>query len=87
MKISASIQAANQLSLLNDIQDNSKKFDYIHVDSPEISVVNYCEFSNGIKETVLNHKDARKFPIIIHQSYFSGNIRPFCDMDFLENSI
>ena len=32
MKISASIQAATQLSLLKDIQDNSDKFDYIHVD-------------------------------------------------------
>lgn len=62
-------------------------FDCIHVDTPAISVINYCEFSNGVKETVLNHKDARKFPIILHQLYFSGNIRPFCDMDFLDNSI
>ena len=59
----------------------------IYIDTPAISVINYCEFSNGVKETLLNHKDARKFPTIIHQSYFSGSIRPFCDMDHLENSI
>jgi len=59
----------------------------IHVEAPAISMISYCEFSNGVKETLLNHKDARKFPIILHQSYFSANIRPFCDMDYLENSI
>ena len=62
-------------------------FECIHVETPAMSMINYCEFSNGIKETLLNHKDARKFPIILHQSYFSASIRPFCDMDYLENSI
>lgn len=62
-------------------------FECIHVETPIVSVITYCEFSNGIKETLLNHKDARKFPIILHQSYFSGSLRPFCPIDYLENSI
>jgi len=62
-------------------------FECIHVESPAMSMISYCEFSNGVKETLLNHKDARKFPIILYQSYFSASIRPFCDMDYLENSI
>lgn len=32
MKISASIQAANQLKLLSDIETNSEKFDQLHID-------------------------------------------------------
>ena len=32
MKISASIQAANQLTLLSDIENNSDKFDQLHID-------------------------------------------------------
>ena len=32
MNISASIQAANQLNLYDDITDNSKKFDQLHID-------------------------------------------------------
>ncbi len=62
-------------------------FECIHVETPAISVIKNCEFSNGLKETLLNHKDARKFPITLHQSYFFGGIRPFCDIDYLENSI
>ena len=32
MKISASIQAANQLNLLNHIETNNTKFDQLHID-------------------------------------------------------
>ena len=32
MKISASIQAANQLTLLSDIKEHSNKFDQLHID-------------------------------------------------------
>ena len=32
MNISASIQAANQLNLYDDITDNSEKFDQLHID-------------------------------------------------------
>ena len=32
MKISASIQAANQLDLLNHIDSNNTKFDQLHID-------------------------------------------------------
>ena len=32
MKISASVQAANQLNLLEDIENNKKSFDQLHID-------------------------------------------------------
>ena len=32
MKISASVQAANQLNLLEDIENNNKSFDQLHID-------------------------------------------------------
>ena len=32
MKISASVQAANQLNLLHEINNNSDKFDQLHID-------------------------------------------------------
>ena len=32
MRISASIQAANQLNLLNHIDSNKAKFDQLHID-------------------------------------------------------
>ena len=38
MDISASIQAANQLDLLRDIETNANKFDQLHIDI----TVGYC---------------------------------------------
>jgi pentose-5-phosphate-3-epimerase len=32
MKISASVQAANQLNLLEDIENNKNNFDQLHID-------------------------------------------------------
>ena len=55
MKISASIQAANQLSLLNDIQDNSEKFDYIHVDITDGHFTNNISMSFKVIKELKQH--------------------------------
>ena len=55
MKISASIQAANQLSLLKDIQDNSDKFDYIHVDITDGHFTNNISMSFKVIEELKQH--------------------------------
>ena len=41
MKISASIQAANQLTLLSDINEHSNKFDQLHCNA-ESSMLRKC---------------------------------------------
>jgi len=55
MKISASIQAANQLSLLKDIQDNSDKFDYIHVDITDGHFTNNISMSFEVIKELKQH--------------------------------
>ena len=55
MKISASIQAATQLSLLKDIQDNSDKFDYIHVDITDGHFTNNISMSFKVIEELKQH--------------------------------
>ena len=55
MKISASIQAANQLSLLKNIQDNSDKFDYIHVDITDGHFTNNISMSFKVIKELKQH--------------------------------
>ena len=55
MKISASIQAATQLSLLKDIQDNSDKFDYIHVDITDGHFTNNISMSFKVIKELKEH--------------------------------
>ena len=55
MKISASIQAATQLSLLKDIQDNSDKFDYIHVDITDGHFTNNISMSFKVIKELKQH--------------------------------
>lgn len=55
MKISASIQAANQLKLLNDIQENSDKFDYIHIDITDGHFTNNISMSFKVIKELKQH--------------------------------
>ena len=51
MKISASIQAANQLNIIEDIKNNNSKFDQIHVDITDGHFTNNISMSfQHIKE-------------------------------------
>jgi|TARA_B110000263_G_scaffold187550_1_gene165229 ribulose-phosphate 3-epimerase len=54
MKISASIQAANQLELLSDIKNNSEKFDQLHVDITDGHFTNNIGLSLDIVSLLKN---------------------------------
>ena len=54
MKISASIQAANQLNIIEDINNNKTKFDQIHVDITD------GHFTNNISMSFQHIKEVKK---------------------------
>ena len=54
MKISASIQAANQLNIIEDINNNKNKFDQIHVDITD------GHFTNNISMSFQHIKEVKK---------------------------
>tara|TARA_Y100000310_G_C20704311_1_gene833473 strand:+ start:2523 stop:3566 length:1044 start_codon:yes stop_codon:yes gene_type:complete len=56
-------------------------------ESNVLGVTNYCDFTNGIKETLLSHADARTGPSILHYSGFTLLVRPFVENDLINNSI
>lgn len=57
MKISASIQAANQLNLLTDIEKNSNKFDQLHVDITDGHFTQNIGLSLDIVRLLKEHTD------------------------------
>ena len=57
MNISASIQAANQLNLLQDIKNNSDKFDQLHIDITDGHFTNNIGLSLGIVSLLKNQTD------------------------------
>ena len=57
MNISASIQAANQLNLLQDIKNNSDKFDQLHIDITDGHFTNNIGLSLDIVSLLKNHTD------------------------------
>lgn len=57
MNISASIQAANQLNLLTDIENNSDKFDQLHIDITDGHFTNNIGLSLDIVSLLKNQTD------------------------------
>jgi len=57
MKISASIQAANQLNLLNHIENNSEKFDQLHIDITDGHFAENISMSFKVIEMLKNDTD------------------------------
>ena len=57
MNISASIQAANQLNLLQDIKNNSDKFDQLHIDITDGHFTNNIGLSLDIVSLLKNQTD------------------------------
>ena len=57
MKISASVQAANQLNLLHEINNNSNKFDQLHIDITDGHFTNNIGLSLDIVPLLKKHTD------------------------------
>ena len=57
MKISASIQAANQLDLLNHIDSNNTKFDQLHIDITDGHFAENISMSFKVIEMLKNNTD------------------------------
>ena len=57
MKISASVQAANQLNLLHEINNNSDKFDQLHIDITDGHFTNNIGLSLDIVPLLKKHTD------------------------------
>tara|TARA_Y100000591_G_scaffold331563_1_gene365874 strand:+ start:1036 stop:1623 length:588 start_codon:yes stop_codon:yes gene_type:complete len=84
MKISASIQAANQLNLLEDIENNNDKFDQLHIDITDGNFAENISMSFKIIEQLKNTTDYfLDVHLMINENLKYGRLAFDCGADFV----
>ena len=84
MKISASIQAANQLNLLNHIDSNNTKFDQLHIDITDGHFTENISMSFKIIEMLKNNTDYfLDIHLMINNNIKYGKIAFECGADLV----
>ena len=84
MKISASIQAANQLDLLNHIDSNNTKFDQLHIDITDGHFAENISMSFKVIEMLKNNTDYfLDIHLMINDNLKYGEIAFDCGADLV----
>ena len=84
MKISASIQAANQLDLLNHIDSNNTKFDQLHIDITDGHFAENISMSFKVIEMLKNNTDYYlDIHLMINDNLKYGEIAFDCGADLV----
>jgi len=84
MKISASIQAANQLNLLNHIDSNNAKFDQLHIDITDGHFAENISMSFKVIELLKNNTDYfLDIHLMINDNLKYGKIAFECGADLV----
>ncbi len=84
MKISASIQAANQLDLLNHIDSNNTKFDQLHIDITDGHFAENISMSFKVIEMLKNNTD---YYLDIHVHKESTQVKDFIKLSEFNKNI
>ena len=84
MKISASIQAANQLNLLDHIDSNNTKFDQLHIDITDAHFAENISMSFKVIEQLKNSTDYYlDIHLMINENLKYGKIAFDCGADIV----
>lgn len=75
-----------QVFIIN-LEQQRLVFEALKMDALVTEEINYCHHSLGVKRNLLTHSDACKFPLKVNGNNYITSIRPFCQVDLMENGL